>query len=74
MQITAQPPMDNGTRMSLVQGIDFPNDRQAVEEGSTCAIIESRTLGQMIGKRYARVTAVTGSDKASIEAISSATC
>lgn len=66
VSIPATPRLSNRERMALLQGINVPTDTQPIDDSSTCIVLESNRLGQMIGRRYAAIATITGSITATI--------
>lgn len=74
VQIKTSPGMDNGTRMSLVMGINLPADQRTVRSTPHCIDVSSAMLARLIGKRFAHVTTETGSDSAQVASASAPSC
>jgi hypothetical protein len=74
VQITARPPMGNGLRMFLTEGINLPDDATSVRRTSTCELFRSATLSRLLGKPYARASTTTGTDTAHMEAVADPSC
>jgi hypothetical protein len=74
VDIPANPPMGNSDRMFLTEGVNLPDDQEQVSEKPACQVFRSKTLKTLLGKPYAEATTVTGSEEATIEAVSHASC
>jgi len=74
VHITATPPMGNGERLGLVEGISLPDDLTTVKQTGTCSDFKSARLAQLVGNPYAEATTTTGSDTAQITVVPRPTC